>query len=152
MTEIESHIANWIRSVSEIRPELSGFAVCPFFSRANYKVVECNAKDIEPISGYDVVIYAIEDDFTLENVQEWVEYHNNKHEDWLFFEDCASYDTYVGGIQTNNGKYNLILMQSGEDLRQKRLKLAKTKYYDHWDDDYLKEILGDDYEIVKNSG
>ena len=152
MTEIESHIANWIRSVSEIRPELSGFAVFPFSSRANYKVVECNAKDIEPISGYDVVIYAIEDDFTLENVQEWVEYHNNKHEDWLFFEDCASYDTYVGGIQTNNGKYNLILMQSGEDLRQKRLKLAKTKYYDHWDDDYLKEILGDDYEIVKNSG
>jgi hypothetical protein len=100
MTEVESHIANWIRSVSEIRPELSGFAVCPFSSRASYKIVECNASDIKAISGYDIVFYVVEDHLSLEEVQKWVEYYNEKNVDWLFFEDCASYDTYIRGIKT----------------------------------------------------
>jgi hypothetical protein len=61
--------------------------------------------------------------------------------------------THISEVsRPNNGKYNLILMQNGDDLRQKRQQLAKTRYYDHWDDEYLKEILGDDYKIVKKSG
>ena len=62
----------------------------------------------------------------------------------------GSYDTFIHGVQTNNGKYNLILAQPTQKLRKFRESLAKTEYYDLWDDDYLKEILGDDYDIVNN--
>ena len=35
-------------------------------------------------------------------------------------------------------------------LKKFRKTLAKTSYYDMWDDEYLKEILEDDYDMVKN--
>lgn len=152
MQEIEAHIKDWIARVSHIRPELGGFALCPYASNAKYTIIQCKAKDIMPISGYDVIFYVVEDHFDLATVQKWVEYHNDLCSDYLFFEDCASYDTYIGGIQSNNGKYNLILAQPREKLRKFREKLAKTPYYTHWSDEYLREILGDDYDLVQKSG
>jgi hypothetical protein len=149
MSKIEAHIKDWIEKVSKVRPELGGFSVCPYASKAKYLVVETLAEDIMPISGYDVVFYVVEDYFDLESVQYWVNFYNNLYKEWLFFEDCASYNTYIGDVQTNNSKYNLILMQDKEHLRKHREKLAKTGYYHHWNDAYLKEILGDDYKILK---
>lgn len=152
MSEKEYHILNWIKDVSKVRPELNGFAVCPFASNSKYKIVECSAEQIEPIDGYEVVIYIIEDHFDLDSVQYWVDYHNSKNEKWKFFEDCGTYDTFINGIQTNNGKYNLILGQPREKLRKFRQNLAKTSYYDLWDKEYLKEILEDDCDIIENKG
>jgi len=152
MTKTEAHIEDWIKKVSKVRPELGNFAICPFASKAKYLVIETSAEDIMPISGYDVVFYVVKNYFDLQSVQFWVNYYNNLYDEWLFFEDCASYNTYIGDVQTNNGKYNLILMQNKEHLRKNREKLAKTGYYHHWNDAYLKEILGDDYEMVKKSG
>ena len=86
----------------------------------------------------------------MNSVRFWVNYYNSKYEKWKFFEDCGSYNTYINGIQTNNGKYNLILTQPTEKLQKFRQNLAKTSYYEMWDDDYLKEILEDDYDMVKN--
>jgi hypothetical protein len=71
---------------------------------------------------------------------------------WDFFEDCGSYETFISGVQTNNGRYNLILAQPKEKLKEFRKKLAQTDYYSYWSDEYLKEILGEDYEIVKKTG
>ena len=150
MTEKEAHILSWIREVSKVRPELKGFAICPFASNAKYKIIECSAEEIQPIEGYQVIIYIIEDYFGLDSVQFWVDFYNEKHKNWKFFEDCGSYHTYIQGIKTNNGKYNLILAQPTQKLRQFREKLAKTEYYNLWDDEYLKEILESDYEIVKS--
>ena len=149
MSEEEQHIFKWIHEVSEVRTELNGFAICPFAARSKFKIVKCDAKEIEPIDGLDVIIYIVEDDLNLEEVQKWVEYHNSIHKDWKFFEDCGKYNTYINGIQTNNGKYNLILGQPKKKLRKFREHLAKTSYYDLWEDDYLKEILEDDYDIIE---
>jgi len=150
MSEKEKHILNWIRDVSKIREELNGFAICPFAANAKYKIIECSAEEIIPIDGYQVIIYIVEDYFDLESVQFWVEYYNSKYKDWKFFEDCGRYDTYIQGVRTNNGKYNLILSQPTQKLRQFREKLSKTSYYNLWNDEYLKEILEDDYDIIKN--
>lgn len=149
MTEEEQHIFNWIRDVSETRKELNGFAICPFAAKSKYKIIKCSAEFIEPIEGLDVVIYIVEDEFDLEEVQRWVDFHNKNYENWKFFEDCGKYDTYINGIKTNNGKYNLILGQPKQKLRKFRENLAKTSYYDLWDDEYLKEILEDDYDVIK---
>ncbi len=149
MSEEEQHIFNWIQDVSETRKELNGFAICPFAAKSKYKIIKCPAEHIKPIEGLDVIIYIIEDEFNLEEVQEWVDFHNKNHENWKFFEDCGKYDTYINGIKTNNGKYNLILGQPKQKLRKFRENLAKTSYYDLWDDEYLKEILEDDYDVIK---
>lgn len=149
MSEKEIYILDWIKDVSKVRTELSGFAICPFASNAKFKIVECCAEEIIPIEGYQVIIYIIEDYYDLDDIRSWVDFHNSKHKNWKFFEDCGSYDTYIKGIKTNNGKYNLILGQPTQKLRQFREKLAKTEYYDLWDNEYLKEILEDDYNIIK---
>jgi hypothetical protein len=149
MNEKELHILKWVKEVSQVREELNGFAVCPFASQAKFKMVECPAEEIMPIDGYQVIIYIVEDYFDLDTVQFWVDFYNTKYEKWKFFEDCGSYKTYIKGIQTNNGKYNLILAQPKEKLRKFREKLAKSEYYEMWDKDYLKEILQDDYDIIK---
>ena len=146
----EIYILNWIKEVSKLRPELNGFAVCPFASNSKFKIIECPAEEVYPIDGYQVIIFIVEDYFNLDAVQFWVDHHNSKHPKWKFFEDCGNYKTYIKGIQTNNGKYNLILAQPKEKLQDFRKKLARTSYYDMWNDEYLKEILEDDYSLVKS--
>ena len=148
MDSIRSDILEWIKSVSEYRPELNGFPICPYAINSKYDIIICKAEEIKPINGYDVIIFVIEDEFSLNEVQKWVEYHNDKYQDWLFFEDCKDYDTFISGIKTNNSKYNLILGQPKEKLRNFRQKLAKTGYYDYWDSEYLKEILEEDIKLL----
>lgn len=153
MSEVETHIKEWIRKVSEFRPELGGFSICPYALHAKFTIISIENDKIDDITlpdGCDIVFFVLSDNLSLEDVQETVEKCNKKYPEWEFFEDCASYDTFVGGIQSNNGKYNLILAQPREKLRNLRLKLAKTDYYKHWTDEYLKEILQDDYNVIKN--
>jgi hypothetical protein len=149
-SEKELYILNWIQKVSEVRDELNGFAICPFASNSKFKIVECSVEDIAVIEGYQVIIFVVEDYFDLKSIQFWVEYYNSKHKKWKFFEDCGQYDTWIKGIQTNNGKYNLILAQPTDKLRKFRESLAKTSYYNMWDGQYLKEILENDYDIIEN--
>ena len=151
-SEKEEHIFKWIRRVSKSRPELDGFAVCPFAANSKFKIVECSVEEILPINGYQVIIYIIEDYFDLNAIQFWVNYYNSTYPNWKFFEDCGTYDTFINGIQTNNGKYNLILAQPKDKLRKFRENLAKTSYYDLWEDEYLQEILEDDYDIIRDKG
>lgn len=145
--EIEEHIHNWILKISKIRPELGHFAICPFSSTASYKIILSNIDDIVPLRGYDVVIFVVEDYLDASAIQMWCEIYNNMHKDYIFLEDCGHYHTFIQGIQTNNGKYNLILCQSREKLEKTRENLSKTEYYEHWDAEMLKEILGKDHKI-----
>jgi hypothetical protein len=143
--KVKDDIIKWIEKVSEVRPELGGFSICPFAKKANYKIIEMDINDIYPIYGYDVIIYIINHN-DLKIINHWVDFYNKKYQDWLFFEDCASYDTFINGIQTNNGKHNLILGQPKEKLKKFREILKKTDYYSYWDKDYYKEIMGSDCE------
>jgi len=152
MLEIEEHIRDWISKISKIRPELGNFSVCPFSSSASYKIIKSPIDDIIPINGFDVVIFVVEDYLDVDAIQMWCEIYNTIYKEYIFLEDCAHYHTFINGVQTNNGEYNLILCQSREKLRQSREILANSGYYEHWSDSMLKEILGDDYKVVKKSG
>lgn len=140
-TAIED-IEDWIKNVSKNRPELNGFAICPYSKNSNYKIVECKIEDIVIENGYDVIIYIITE-FKLDIINYWVEYYNKKFQNWIFFEDCASYDTYISEVQTNNGKHNLILGQPKDKLMKFRELLKKTDYYSFWTKEYYEEIVGD---------
>ena len=148
-SEKELHILKWIKEVSQVRKELNGFAICPFASNSKFKIIECSVEDISPIDGYQVIIFIIEDYLDLNAINFWVNFYNSKYVNWKFFEDCGRYKTYINKIQTNNGKYNLILSQPTNELRQFRKSLAKTSYYEMWDKQYLKEILENDYDIIE---
>jgi len=148
-SEKELYILNWIREVSKVRTELNGFAICPFAAKSKFKIIECSVEDICPIDNYQVIIFIVEDYLDLNAINFWVNFCNSKYKGWKFFEDCGQYNTYINGIQTNNGKYNLILAQPTDKLRKFRENLVKTSYYDMWDDEYLKEILEDDYDLIE---
>jgi len=142
------YIENWIAQVSRTRGELKGFSVCPYAKQAKYKILESDIENLTVEDGYDVIIFIVDINLSLENIQKWCKIYNQKYSEWKFFEDCASYDTFINGIQTNNGKYNLVLAQPREKLRKYREMLAKTNYYKMWDDEYLQEILEEDYNLL----
>lgn len=151
MNEIEGHIKDWINKISEIRPELGNFAVCPFSSTATYQIIKAPIDDIMPIEGSDIVIFVVEDYLDANAIQMWCEIYNTIYPEYIFLEDCGNYHTFVNSVQTNNGKYNLIMSQTKAKLRQHREILAKSGYYEHWNDAMMQEILGNDYEFVKKA-
>jgi len=78
-----------------------------------------------------------------------IEELNQKYPKYKFFDDFRDEPSFINGIQTNNGMYNLILYQNAEFLTKLRQILAKTDYYDLWDDKYLQKILESDYKMVQ---
>lgn len=148
MNEKEAYILEWAKEVAKEREELGGFSVCPYASGSKTKIIECPIDDIVPEPGYDVIVFIVDDFWNLTQVKKWVEIYNEKFSYYSFFEDCASQPTFINGIQTNNKRFNLILCQSKIKLSKIRKKLAKTEYYTYWSEDYLKKILGEDYESV----
>ena len=143
------HVRKWIRNLSKIRPELGNFSLCPFASTANFLIVEQKLDKIVPTPDYDVVIYIVEDHHDPDYLYDAVDNYNLKYTDYKFLVDHKDDDTFINKIQSNNGKYNLVLVQPRKDLLEARLKLAKTNYYNNYDENYLKEVLEEDYDIIK---
>ena len=145
-----NHIYSWIQELSKSRPELGNFAVCPYASKANFIILDEELRKVRPRWGWEVVIYAVEDEIDANYLYESVDDYNRNYPDYKFIADHGKTNTYIQGIQTNNGKYNLVLCQSRNELTEAREKLAKTNYYDYWDKNYLEEVLEDDYRIIND--
>jgi hypothetical protein len=114
-------IKEWIKNVSEIRPELGGFSICPFSKKANYEILKIDIDKIYPINDFDVLIYIVEET-DLEAINWWVDFYNKKYNNWIFFEDCASYDTFINGVRTGKGRKIYEYLKSKE----------KTPIYDKY--------------------
>ena len=82
------------------------------------------------------------------NLYDAVDDYNRNYSDYKFIADHGKTKTYIQGIQTSNGKYNLVLCQPRKELTEARKKLSKTDYYKYWDKSYLKEVLEEDYSTV----
>ena len=143
------YILHWIGQLSKIRPELGNFAICPYASKANYKIVEEKLSQIVPNPDYDVIIYVVEDNMSAQFLYDAVDDYNRNYPDYKFIADHGKTKTYIQGIQTSNGFFNLVLCQPRKELTEARKKLAKTNYYDYWDENYLKEVLEDDIKVVE---
>ena len=147
--EKSRYILHWIAQLSKIRPELGNFAICPYASKANYNIVEEKLCQIVPNPDYDVTIYVVEDDISAQFLYDAVDDYNRNYSDYKFIADHGKTKTYIQGIQTSNGFFNLVLCQPRKELTEARKKLAKTNYYDYWDKDYLEEVLEEDYKVVE---
>jgi hypothetical protein len=143
----ESHIQKWIENISILHPEIGGFSICPYAKGSKYKILRESIENLKPEDGYDAIIFGVDNSLSIDDILSWIAIYNSKYSDWKFFEDHRSYNTYINGIQTNNGKYNLIIAQPKEKLKKFRQILSKTNYYNYWSKDYLNEILEEDIHL-----
>lgn len=150
MNELEEHIKDWVKKTSKIRPELGNFPLCPYSSNAKYLIIQTNIDDIGPIFGYDIVFFFVEDYLDLSTLRFWVKYYNERYPELIFFEDSPQSNTFIKGISTSNGKYNIVTMQDRKKLQQSRQILANSGYYEHWSKEMLELIVGDDQKLLKS--
>ena len=143
-------LENWIKTIQKSHPDLKGHSICPFAKANTYKIVTCSINDIKPLEEeFGVVIFIVEDDLDPEYGYQKIEELNKLYPRYKFFDDFRDEDSFINGVQTNNGKYNIVLYQDSQFLTKMRSILAKTNYYDLWEDEYLKKILEKDYEMVQ---
>ena len=142
------YILHWIDQLSKIRPELGNFAICPYASKANFSILDSKLSQIVPKPDFDVVIYVVEDNISAQFLYDAVDDYNRNYPEYKFIPDHGKTKTYIQGIQTSNGLYNLVLCQPRKELTEARKKLARTDYYNYWDESYLKEVLEEDYPVV----
>jgi hypothetical protein len=143
-------LEEWICKIKYHNPDLKGHSICPFAKANTYKIVNCPINDIKPLEEeFGVVIFVVEDDLDLNYGRQKIDDLNEMYPKYKFFDDFRDEPSFINGIQTNNGLYNLILYQNAEFLTKMRGILAKSNYYDLWDDEYLKKILEKDYEMVQ---
>lgn len=143
-------LEEWIYKIKYHNPDLKGHSICPFAKANTYKIVNCPINDIKPLEDeFGVVIFVVEDDLDLNYGRQKIDDLNEMYPKYKFFDDFRDEPSFINGIQTNNGLYNLILYQNAEFLTKMRGILAKSNYYDLWDDEYLKKILEKDYEMVQ---
>ena len=143
------YILHWIGQLSKIRPELGNFAICPYASKAKYAIIDEKLSQIMPNDDFDVIIYVVEDNISAQFLYDAVDDYNRNYPDYKFIADHGRTKTYIQGIQTSNGKYNLVLCQPRQELTEARKKLAKTDYYKYWDKKYLQEVLEEDHKVVE---
>ena len=142
------YILHWIYQLSKIRPELGNFAICPYASKANFSIIDNKLSQIVPKPDFDVVVYVVEDNISAQFLYDAVDDYNRNYPEYKFIPDHGKTKTYIQGIQTSNGLYNLVLCQPRKELTEARKKLARTDYYNYWDESYLKEVLEEDYPVV----
>ena len=135
-------INNWIERIKQPREELGGMSVCPFAKSADYEIIETDGSDIDPPPwDFELIIYKLPDLYTIDELTAIANEYNNIFPDMVFLPDHKDKQTFISGVQTNNGTYNFILCQWRDNLETARSKLKKTNYYNFWDKDYLDEIL-----------
>lgn len=135
-------IKDWIDRITQPRTELGGFSVCPYAKGAEYELIETNGSDIDPPPwDFELIIYKLPDAYSSDDVCAIAKEYNKMYPDLVFLPDPKDKDTYINGVQTNNGEYNLLLCQWRDNLNKAREKLSQTTYYQHWAEEYLQEIL-----------
>ena len=141
-TTIHQALNDWVKRISTPSENLGGFSVCPYAKGTEYEVVETDGADIDPPPwDFELIIYVLPDHYSEDDLKNIANEYNKLFPDLVFLPDHKDRNTYINNVQTNNGKYNLILCQWRDNLEKAREKLKNTRYYHYWAEDYLKEIL-----------
>lgn len=140
--DIKQDINNWVVHLATKQVLLAGFSVCPFAKNCEYEIVITDGSDINPPPwDFELIIYVLPEDYTQNELQSIALEYNKVFSDLIFLPDHKTRYTEINGVQSNNGKHNLILCQQRNSLNAARKKLANTPYYSFWNQEYLKEIL-----------
>jgi hypothetical protein len=139
---LNNDIKQWVEDISRPADALGGLSVCPYARSAEYTVHETDGSDISPPPwDFELMIYVLPSHYSEQEVFAIADEYNKIIPDMVFLPDPKDRRTEINGVQTNNGKHNLILCQWRDNLTKAREKLASTAYYSYWTDEYLKEII-----------
>lgn len=134
-------IRNWIAWLCAPQELLGRHPICPFAATSTVIIQDCFLRNVAPWSGVDVAIFIVEDNLTLEDLQNRCKTLNAYYPEYIFLDDHKDDPSYINGIQTNNGSYNLILVQSKDKLISARKVLHKSDYYTYWSEDFYQKIV-----------
>ena len=141
MDKVTKDIQNWIIGLSKPKKELGNFAVCHYARFSDYQIQKRSISDLAPLEGVEVAIFVLEDSHTLEDLVGRCRELNEIYSDYIFLDDHKDDLSFINGVQTNNGKYNLIICQDKKKLLIARESLHKTKYYSYWDEEMYNRIV-----------
>ena len=141
MNSYELHIRQWILNISQPQEKLGKFAVCPFAATAKFHIEKRDLSDVGPCEGFQVTIFVVEDTLSLSDLVTKCAELNERYSDYIFLDDHKDEDSFINGVQTNNGKYNLILVQEKTELLRARKVLHKTEYYTYWTEEFYNRIV-----------
>jgi hypothetical protein len=146
---------DWLAFIQLPRPELGGFAICPYAKQAilqkSYDVINV---DIDSIHGVledieftknDVVIL-IFDDYESYDIEYLIDYTKQLNEQYKS-KDIVVLDNdprdlmIVNGVTTSYEHGYLWIVQSLNDLNKKSSMLQKTNYYSYWSKKQLDEVV-----------
>lgn len=137
------NLRKWIIRLVTNYSELNGHRICPYAHLAKMRAFKVDIDNFElPTEKCDVLVLICLDDVTHEQLVDKCKELNEQYPNSIFLPDSTK-ETYINGVQTNNGKYKLILCQDKKKLIDARRNLAKTDYYSFWSLEYYKEIVGD---------
>jgi len=139
---LNNDIIEWIKVLDTPQANIGNHKICPFANSAKYRLEEINLADITPsIEDIDLIIYKVEDSISMDELSQRCNVLNKLQDILVYLPDHKDRNTYINGVQTNNGKHNLILCQKREKLIKARVSLMKTDYYSYWAKEYLEEIM-----------
>lgn len=157
LEDVQKDIANWIENFLEVEnSDLNDWSPCPYARSArlknSYEVrIGYEAyEDLMEISktglnGKEVIIYAYPRNFYTPD--EFADIIDKVNQGFLLPVDLIALDDHpdhleqVNEVCFNQGEYNLAMVQSLSDLNTRAKSIAKQGFYDHWPEEYLKELF-----------
>lgn len=140
--ESPNHIVRkWISRITEKNPNLGGHKICPFAKIP--KVISVDKLSIEKFTIIDDQIRVYMEEGIISSYEEIADLCRNLkslNPNFVFLPDHPHKPTYINGVETGNGVFPCIIVQSKQELDSARLSLENTDYYSFWDKKYLKEI------------
>jgi len=141
MNAYELDIRKWILNITQPQEKLGGLAICPFAATAKFHIEKRDLSDVTPYDGAQVAIFVVEDTLSISELVLKCETLNEKYLDYIFLDDHKDEDSFINGVQTNNGKYNLVIVQEKTELLKARKILHKTEYYTYWSEEFYNRIV-----------
>ena len=140
---VEYNLSQWLMRIRQPRNRLNNRPICPF-AKTLPNIIKTNRleEDIFKLCTSTLTIVCeINGNSTPNDLELLCDKLHSLHNNYYFLPDHPDKKTYIQGIETGNGHYPLILVQTKSELDAARSKLSKTDYYSYWDQDYLEEIL-----------
>ena len=154
-TEFETYMKDWIlNDLSSPVALLNGLSKCPYAKTAylENKVKFYEINDINEIHTIvadwnellDVVVIRLPNTINKNSISTLVDSLNDFYipKDFIFLDDHVDNEERLGDIVFNNGKYNVLFVQSKSKLDMAAKKLQKLGYYNNWTKEYYEEVVG----------
>jgi S-adenosylmethionine/arginine decarboxylase-like enzyme len=134
-------VEKWVSRITKKQDKLDENRICPFAKMP--RVISVDKLSIEKFVGLDdqITVY-MEDGIksTYEDIEDLCRTLKSLNPNYVFLPDHPQKTNYINGIETGNGVFPCVIVQTKKELQTARASLEKTNYYSYWDKSYLDEI------------